>query len=289
MDELRPAERAGRWYPGTAGDCDRFFEDVKVTDRPLPPQRVGAIVPHAGWVYSGAVAFEALREVRDATPDAELVVVFGGHLGPRDQPRVLIDGAWETPYGPMEVAKDIAEDLSMAIMAEPETPDEYYDDNAVEVLMPMVKKLWPEAKVVTVGVPPTPDATKIGAEVIDAAKRRGISKIVLVGSTDLTHYGPNYAFSPKGRGWSGLEWVKRENDPQVIEKMEALDPGKVLWVAQRQRNACCPGAAAACIAAAKKLGAEKAVTTEYTTSFDVRPSEPEPTSFVGYVGVVLGR
>lgn len=288
MRELRPAELAGRWYPGSRDACDRFFEEVSATDRPLPERRVGAIVPHAGWVYSGAVAFEALRTVHQTTPGAELVVLFGGHLGPRDQPRVFIDGAWETPYGPMDVAKEIAEDVSMAVMAEPETPDEYYDDNAVEVLMPMVKKLWPDASVLTVGVPPTTDATKIGAEVIDAAKRRGVREIVVVGSTDLTHYGPNYSYSPKGRGRPGLEWIKSENDPQIIEKMEALDAGKVLWVAQRQRNACCPGAVAACITAAKKLGAEHAVTTAYTTSFDVHPSEPEPTSFVGYVGMVIG-
>ncbi len=287
--EARPAELAGRWYPATATECDRMLAGVARTTSPLPDTRIAAVVPHAGWRYSGAIAYGALLDLFDGTADAELVVVFGGHLGPRDVPRILIEGGWDTPYGPMPIARGLSEDLSMAVNADPETPLEYYDDNGIEVLMPMVKKLWPDAEVLTVGVPPTPDAQTIGADAIHLAKARGFSRIAVVGSTDLTHYGPNYAYSPKGKGQRGLDWVKNENDPQVIQKIVELDAAKVLWVAQRQRNACCPGAAAAAIVAARKLGATVGVQTRYATSYDEGPQDAEPTSFVGYAGVVLGR
>lgn len=281
--ELRPAELRGQWYPSSAEACDAALPAPKSVDA----DAFGAIVPHAGWVYSGAVAFEALSAVQAKRPNAELVVVFGGHLGPRDKTRVFIEGGWETPYGPAEIAQDLAEDLGMAVDGEPETPDEYYDDNAVEVVMPMVKKLWPNAKFMTVGIPPDEKATKTGAEVYRLAKVRGYEDIVVVGSTDLTHYGPNYRFNPHGRGRTGLEWVKTKNDPEFIEKLESFDATRLVWTAQRSHNACCPGAAAAAVAMAKKLGAERGIVTRYTTSFDVLPREPEPTSFVGYAGVVL--
>jgi hypothetical protein len=284
--DQRPADLAGQWYPSSARACDAFLEGVRRASVALPERRIGAIAPHAGWVYSGAVAYEALRSVAE-TNAAELVVVFGGHLGPRDAPRLSIEGSWATPYGPAPIARDLAEEVAMALSADPETPDEYYEDNAIEVLMPMVEKLWPGAHVLTIGVPPTKDAPRIGAEVATLARKR-FDRIALVGSTDLTHYGPNYSFSPKGRGMRGLEWVKTENDPAIIAKMEALEPADVLWIAERQRNACCPGAAAACLTAARRLGATKGVTTEYTTSFDVKRSAEEPSSFVGYVGIVLG-
>jgi MEMO1 family protein len=286
--EVRPAELAGQWYPATARECDAMLEKSPPAEHTLDGRCVGAIVPHAGWVYSGAVAFSALSELKRRNADAELVVVFGGHLLPRDTPRIMIEGGWDTPYGEAMIARGIAEDVSMAINAEPETPTEFYEDNAIEVVMPMVKKLWPEAEVLTVGVPPTEDAQTIGREVVLLARARGVEKIAIVGSTDLTHYGPNYSFSPKGRGMRGLEWVKSENDPHVIEKIADLDAAKVLWVAQRERNSCCPGAVAAAIVAARKLGAERGVVTRYTTSFDVRPTDREPSSFVGYVGMVLG-
>jgi MEMO1 family protein len=289
MTDARPAELAGSWYPATAEACSRFLAEVTPFEGEIALKRIaGAIVPHAGWVYSGAVAEQTLVPLERVNPDANLVVVFGGHLGPRDRPRVFLDGAWGTPFGPLEVAGELAQEISMAIECELETPEEYYDDNAVEVLMPMVKKHWPKAQVCTVGVPPVAEAGKIGAEVITLATRRGFRPIV-IGSTDLTHYGPNYDYRPQGSGHRAHEWVKTKNDPQIIAAIEELDAAKVLFVARQSRNACCPGAVAATIAACGKLGAKRAVTISYTTSYDARPRDEVPTSFVGYAGLLIGE
>ena len=287
--DLRPAELAGRWYPDAPEACDVLLRGARPTAIALE-SAVGAIVPHAGWVYSGAVAFEALSALADKRPDADLVVLFGGHLRPRDAPRVFLSGGWQTPYGPLAIAEDLAQDLSMALeRADIETPEEYYDDNAVEVLVPLVKKLWPDAPALVLGIPPTGEAGRIGAEVAAAVRARGYARPVYVGSTDLTHYGPNYRFNPAGRGPGGLAWVKEKNDPEIIEQMAALDYAKTLWVAQRSRNACCAGAVAAAMVAARKEGATRGEVTRYTTSYDEHPTDPVPMSFVGYVGMVLGR
>lgn len=285
----RPAELMGRWYPDSPEACDALLDAAEAPEVALE-RAVGAIVPHAGWIYSGKVAFEALSALQALLPDADLVVIFGGHLRPRDAPRVFVEGAWQTPYGPLEVASALAHEVAMTLKeCETEGPDEYVDDNAVEVLAPMVKRLWPEAKALMIGVPPTEAAGNIGKEVVGLAHARGFTRVAVVGSTDLTHYGPNYSFNPAGRGPGGLEWVKTKNDPEVIAKMEALDARQTLWVAQRSRNACCPGAVAAALVAARKLGAERGVVTRYTTSYDEHPTEPYPMSFVGYVGLLLGK
>lgn len=288
MSTSRPAELAGRWYPSSGEACDRFLDAVELAPpSALPDDLAGAIVPHAGWVYSGAIAYRALAPLARARPDTTLVVVFGGHLGARDRPRLMIEGAWDTPYGALPVAEELAQDVGMALECEHETPDDFFDDNAVEVVLPMVKKLWPSARVLTLGVPPTDEAPAIGAEVVELALRRKERRLVVIGSTDLTHYGPNYDFQAHGRGAVGHAWVRTKNDPEVVHAMEALDAAKVVWVARRSHNACCPGAAAAAIVGARKLGATRGVTVEQTTSFDVRPSGPEPTSFVGYASLVL--
>ncbi|MBI2373296.1 MAG: AmmeMemoRadiSam system protein B [Deltaproteobacteria bacterium] len=285
---VRPAELAGRWYPRTASACAQFFEDVPHAGRielPGPPK--AAIVPHAGWVYSGAIAYETLRLMRDAHPDADLVVVFGGHLGRRDSPRLLVEGAFETPFGPMPVAQSLAQDVAMIVECDLESPDEFAEDNAIEVQMPMIRSLWPNAKALLIGVPPTPEAPKVGAEVRRLAKKSS-KDVVYVGSTDLTHYGPNYDFVSHGRGRQGLEWVKSENDAEMVRAMVAMDPGEVLWSAERRHNACCPGAVAAAMSAARAEGATTGAVVAYATSYDVSPKESEPSSFVGYAGVLLG-
>ncbi len=284
-EELRPAELAGQWYPSNAEGCEAFLQNVELASVPSPA--VGAIVPHAGWVYSGAIAYRSLQALFQSRPNADLVILYGGHLGPRDPLRVFIEGGLSTPLGPIKIHANLAQEISMLIECEPENPDEYFDDNAVEVLLPMVKKLWPEAPALMLGVPPTPEATKTGAQVADLLRAHKIEEPVVIGSTDLTHYGPNYRYQPQGRGRVGLKWVKEKNDPEMLERITRYDMGRIVWTAQRSRNACSSGAVAAAMATGKKLGASKGVVVDYATSFDVRPSDPEPTSFVGYAGVLL--
>jgi AmmeMemoRadiSam system protein B len=108
-------------------------------------------------------------------------------------------------------------------------------------------------------------------------------RILILGSTDLTHYGHNYGFTPKGVGDKAVEWVKNENDKQVVDLMLQMDPEGVIRESMNNQNACCSGAVATAIAAAKKLGASKGEKLIQMTSYDVRPDD----SFVGYVGVVF--
>ena len=105
----------------------------------------------------------------------------------------------------------------------------------------------------------------------------------VLGSTDLTHYGHNYGFAPKGTGSNAVDWVKNQNDQRVIDALLALEPERVIQEATANQNACCAGAAATAISAGKALGASQADTIDYTTSYDKSPSD----SFVGYVGIVF--
>lgn len=258
----------------------------------MPERILGAVCPHAGWRYSGTLATQAIRALARANPDPELAIVLGGHLGPRDLPRIFLEGRFGTPLGPLAIAERVAEDASMAIESELETPDDYFDDVAIEVLAPIIKHHWPSVELLAVGIPPTDDAPSLGVELVHLAQRRRYERMVVIASTDLTHYGPDHRYVPKGRGRDGLAWMKTENDPAMIAAIEAFDAGRVLWMGPRARNACSPGAVAAAIAAAGKLGARRGTSVGYTTSFDAEreygSDTREPHSFVGYAAAVLG-
>ena len=77
--------------------------------------------------------------------------------------------------------------------------------------------------------------------------------------------------------------MRNDNDRRIIDTMLAMDAEKVINEALDSQNACCAGAAATAIEAAKHLGAEKAEAIAYATSYDKNPGD----SFVGYVGVVF--
>ena len=88
--------------------------------------------------------------------------------------------------------------------------------------MPFVQVLAPQAKLLPVMVPPMARADEVGQMVAGQARAMG-RKVAFVGSTDLTHYGPRYQFTPMGVGPKGLKWAKEVNDQRMIELMMALE------------------------------------------------------------------
>lgn len=284
-DQLRRAVFAGSWYPGTAAACKAEIERFLAEASPREPgiqNPVGGIVPHAGWVYSGAVACEVVRALA-AGPPPDVVAVFGAHLHASSPSVLMPTGFWETPFGPLPVAAELAVELSARFPFRIETPARFAQDNTIELQLPFIKYFFPKASLLAAGLAPTEASLEVADFVVDLCRRHGLG-LRVIGSTDLTHYGENYGFTGHGTGAEAVTWVRDENDRRVIDAMLALDPQRVMAEARSRQNACCPGAAAAAIQAGRSLGATKAEALRYATSCDRSPGD----SFVGYVGVVFG-
>lgn len=282
---IRKTVFAGSWYPQQAAACEREIQQF-LSDAPGPEERgtgwLAGIVPHAGWYYSGRLACQVIDCLKDPTP-IDLVVVFGMHLHPGSANYMMPSGAWETPFGELPVAVSLGEALEKQFAFQLETPQRFIQDNTVELQLPFIKHLLDPSEFLAIGVPPIADSLKIGRAVADWARSNG-KRLKIIGSTDLTHYGPNYGFSSHGSGKPALSWVRDQNDSQVIEAMLSMDPEQVIEQGLYRQNACCAGAAATAIAAARHYGATRARSIGYATSFDKSPGD----SFVGYTGVVFG-
>ena len=281
--KVRKAVFAGSWYPAGVAECEKeirnFLEEpVKaVSDRKL----TGGIVPHAGWYFSGSIACNVIHSLIEKTlPD--VFVVFGMHLHSESPSYIMKEGAWETPFGEIQIEEKLSGELAERFSFNIETPEDFIQDNTIELQLPFIKYFFEDVKIVPIGIPPTENSIEIGKAVAEISTRLGL-RVKVIGSTDLTHYGLNYGFTPKGTGPAALDWVRNENDRRIIDVMLAMDPSKLIIEAQTHHNACCPGAAAAAIATAKELGADHAESIAYATSYDKSPGD----SFVGYAGVVF--
>jgi len=269
------------WYPFDGKDCKREIESY--IEGWLPPPFLsgaerGGIVPHAGWYFSGKLAARVFYLLK-LKKKVELVVLYGGHLGPNELPRVIMEEAWETPLGDIEIRTDFAKSLLKRINAKEESPSS--GDNTIEIHLAMVKYFFPEAKLLAIRAPMSLQAMRLGKEVAEMVQEEGI-QIIAVGSTDLTHYGPNYGFLTKGIGPSSVEWVKKENDKGWVDRALKMDVEGLLEHAQRNDSACSAGAATSAIATCKALGAQQGMLLEYYTSYDILPDR----SFVGYAGIL---
>ena len=289
---LKKARFAGTWYPGTERECIRSMKKYEEELSPLsaienlPPEATGGIVPHAGWFFSGKTAYSVFRALAGMAAESgkapDLFYVFGMHLPPGGPNYLFLDEGFETPFGSIYVHRDAAERLSQRFDFVRETAHDAASDNTIELQLPFIRHLFPDAEIVTIGVSPDNRAEAIGEAAYEIAQELG-RKPCFIGSTDLTHYGPNYGFTPHGVGSQSVRWVKDENDREIIDSFISDEPGTVIKKALSAHNACCPGAAAAAIASVRRGGIQRGYLVDYMTSYDRHPDS----SFVGYAGILF--
>lgn len=288
MHKRKPAF-AGSWYPGNPDECKRMIRSFLEQNRfaaEISGAAAGGIVPHAGWAFSGDLACRVIAHVRGDTaePDPDVVIVFGMHLPPGNRPVMMTRGAWQTPLGDIEIQEQLAQAVAEKFSCAIETPDNFVPENTIELQLPFVKHFFPDSRVVTIGAPPSPTALELGRFAAEKAAELNLSAKV-IGSTDLTHYGPDFNFTPAGTGPDAYQWVKTQNDRRVIDKMLEMDGPAVIEQGLSNQNACCAGAAAAAIAASKTLGATAGHLVGYSSSYEKNPGS----TFVGYGGIVYTR
>jgi len=285
---------AGQFYPGSPEQCRVEVESylsasppIKLDVQPPIDRVMGGIAPHAGWVCSGAVAAQVI-DVLSADADIETYVVFGAmHRLAGANALLYAAGSWQLPSGEIDIDEPLASALVGASPLLAEDLSAHSVEHSIEVQVPFIQKLNPKAKLLPIIVPPTasaPDVGKLVAEQVEALGRR----VVYLGSTDLTHYGPRYQFTPQGAGEEAIKWAKEVNDKRMIDLMLALRDDGIVEEARMHHNACGAGAVAATIAACRTAGASHAHLLQHTTSAEVLHERlGRMSDAVGYAGVIF--
>lgn len=285
MTAVRRPELAGSWYPGDRSGCLMEIEKyLESRDRPTSAdlKGVGGVVPHAGWYFSGRIACMVFAALADLTAEPDAIAVIGMHLAASSPNYIMAEGVWQTPLGDLSISADLAQELVSAFSFQVETATRHKTDNTIELQLPFIKYFFPRTEILPLGLPPRPESLDIARSLADLAAEKKKS-LMVVGSTDLTHYGPNYGFTYMGSGEDAVRWVREENDRRLVDLIVKMDPEGIIKEAMTNQNACCAGAAASALAAGLHMGATVAEELFYATSYDKMPSE----SFVGYVGAVF--
>jgi AmmeMemoRadiSam system protein B len=301
---------AGQFYPAQPDSCvaeiNACLEAVKpitgelvessgslsTSGRPSrdgPETIVAGIVPHAGWTFSGHLAALVFSAIKQQHERVNTFVIFGathGYFG--RLPAVYDAGSWVTPLGEVFIDQELA-DAVLETGSAVSDPDAHDSEHSIEVQAPFIQYLFPGAKILPVLTPSRTESVALGTIVGDIIKADEHKKIVCIGSTDLTHYGPRYDFTPMGTGKQALQWASGVNDKKFIDLALKCRPQDLLVSAVENCNACGPGAAAAAVAAAKKLGSKQGLLLAYTNSNEVMLQKMGQTSAdsVGYAAIVF--
>ncbi|MGI9570066.1 MAG: AmmeMemoRadiSam system protein B, partial [Desulfobulbia bacterium] len=184
---IRRADFAGSWYPDEPTDCKREIKRfLKEGDGIVlsGDNYRGGIVPHAGWYFSGSIACNVIHALSKGEAP-EVVVVFGMHLHENSGSYMMTNGAWDTPFGEIQIHETLADKLVERFNFKVETAHSYNPDNTIELQLPFVKYFFPDAAILPIGVPPVNTSLEIGRAVVASAVDLGLTMRV-IGSTDLT-------------------------------------------------------------------------------------------------------
>jgi AmmeMemoRadiSam system protein B len=263
---IRQPAVAGQFYPGGAAALTRDL-DTYVGDAAEARPAIGIVSPHAGYVYSGAVAGCVFGAV---TVPRRVLILAPNHTGLGGTFSLWPEGSWATPLGEVAVDADLTAALGACSLVSTET-FAHLREHSAEVQVPFVRHRNPEASIAAVVIASRSpsELREFGAAVAEAVRRAG--EVLIVASSDMTHYEPHE------------EAIRK--DKQAIDRICALDPeGLLRTVAEHQISMCGAAPTAAMLFAANALGAREASLARYRTSGD---ASGDYTQVVGYAGVVV--
>lgn len=275
---LRPMNLAmSGWYPNSKDACKNEIEkliDQKIfIDHKIP---ISAVVPHAGWYFCGHLSVNCIRVLKEKNGTIENVFIFGGHLSEVNLAVVESFEYAQTPFGNLKNSQDVINFLKN------EDKVQFVDflyDNTIEILLPIVYYFFgPDVSISTIYLPPH---MKI-KELIEKIFKNFGKHSVFIGSTDLTHYGPNYGFIHHDKELEPVEWVKKVNDKKYIDLLIEMKDKESLEYALKNKSACSSGAALGAMLIAKHAGVTSGNLMGYSTSYDKHKNS----SFVGYAGIL---
>lgn len=185
MNQIREAAVAGQFYPATATELNAtvrtFLDAVETPSAPVPK---AIIAPHAGYVYSGALAASAYAHLVPAHGTIKRVIL----LGPCHRVAVrglALSGAdvFQTPLG--DVPVDKAAGAEILKLSQVEVFDATHEhEHSLEVHLPFLQVVLDDFTIVPLVVgEATPEEI---ADVIEALWGGG--ETVIVVSTDLSHF-----------------------------------------------------------------------------------------------------
>ncbi|TFG45267.1 MAG: AmmeMemoRadiSam system protein B [Dehalococcoidia bacterium] len=266
---IRHPIASGKFYPGTAEQLRAFIESFveKIDEK---TDAVGIISPHAGYIYSGSVAASVIARIKTADT---YVIIGPNHTGMGKPFSIMTVGAWQTPLGEVPIDSVLAQNILANSKYLQEDRTAHQGEHSIEVQLPLLQYFKPDLKIVPIvlAVATLEIYREIAASIAQAIQEAPDKKVVIVASSDMTHYESQEAAAAK--------------DHRALEAILQMDEGSLLGRVIKERISMCGYApAVTMLAAAKILGAKSAELVRYQTSGD---ASGDYSSVVGYAGVLV--
>jgi MEMO1 family protein len=261
---------SGVFYPSSALKIKSILKGFLPKVEVAKTEAIGCILPHAGYIYSGKVAALTLSQI----DIPERVVLFGpNHTGLGAPFSLMPKGVWGSPLGDIRIDSDLAELILRYSRHIKEDYLAHAKEHSLEVELPVIQYFKNDFEIVPIAF--LSDNLDIlieeGVNIAKAIKDYSAYRVLLVASSDMTHYEP--------------EAKVKDKDNQAIEAILSLDEKKLMErVASFNITMCGYAPVIAMLSCVKELGASKGKLVAYQTSAE---TSNDKSSVVGYAGIIL--
>jgi AmmeMemoRadiSam system protein B len=278
MKQVREPAVAGQFYPAGSvelqRDVDAFLSGGTISGSAISGntrkiRALGVIAPHAGYVYSGAVAGAVFAHVE---VPRRVLVLCPNHTGLGEPLSIMSAGSFRTPIGEVAIDTVLAEALKRNFPLLHEDTLAQSREHAIEVQLPFLQAARKDVTFVpiTIGTGQFEVLSALGVVIAKVIAECG-EPVLIVASSDMNHY--------------EADDETRIKDALAIEQVLGLSPGGLFQTVRGQNISMCGvGPAVTMLTAALKLGASSAELVKYATSGDVSGDRK---SVVGYAGIAV--
>lgn len=215
--KVRQPAVAGRFYPGTPeeiiGQLDQVLEKERQhIDTGLAEKKIiGAVVPHAGYMFSAYQAVHFFRLLSLSKEQFDVFIIINpNHTG--YGPDIALDShdQWKTPLGSVPVDRAFSDLLGL-----PVSDQAHNFEHSGEVMLPLLQRFLDyDFSILPVSFfrQSVENAILLAGKISDVQKALG-RKICLIASSDFSHY----VHPDEG---------KKMDDP-VVEKILAFETKSV--------------------------------------------------------------
>ena len=268
--DIRMPAVAGQFYPA---DANKLREQISSFTKGQKEQvdAIACVLPHAGYMYSGAVAGKTVAGIKVK----ERIILLGpNHTGYGVPFSIMTQGIWQTPLGKLKIDSEFAESLVKRSGILEKDAEAHLGEHCLEVELPFLqyfKEIF-EFVPIVIASQALINLKKLGEEIASLIIETGVkSKTLIIASSDMTHYEQQTDAETK--------------DKAAIEAILELDEDKLAKrVTGMNISMCGYAPVVSAIVAARILGAKKATLVKYQTSAD---TTGDTESVVGYAGVII--
>ncbi len=285
---------AGAFYPFEKEKLKKQIENCFLSE--IGPGKISekdskkyfaAIVPHAGYSYSGFAAAHVYKKIAKIDKPDIFILIGNNHSGLGGSVSISNSDAWQTPLGIVNIDKEFSNEIIKNSKFANFDETAHIREHSIEVQLPFLQFLFNDFNVVSIVLKKNEDVLEKAKDLADSIKKSAENlnkKIFVIASSDFTHYGHSYDFTPFYGTNQEIKNKIYELDKKAINKIVNLKAKEFLNYVNQNNLTICGCAPILSTIFFSKHFTKKGKLLKYYTSGEI---SRDYNNCVGYAGIIF--